>query len=84
MMNDEKAVEQAASKSRYGEEVHCRNCFAMIAQDSRPAPCRLNVPGSFPHPPQNSSLRDLEPEHSQFAMNPGRTPSRVLPDHFED
>ena len=84
MMDDEEAVEQAASKSRHREEVHRRNGFAMIAQECRPAPCRLSVSGSLPHPPQNGSLRDLESEHLQFAMNPGRTPSRVLSDHLED
>ena len=84
MVDDEEAVEQAASKSRHREEVHGRNGFTMIAQESCPSPCRLGVPGSLPHPPQNGSFRNLEPKHLQFAMNSGRTPSTVLPDHLVD
>jgi hypothetical protein len=84
MLDDEQAVEKAASKSRHCEEVHCGNCFAMIAQERRPTPCGLRISGSFPHPAQDGSLRDLEAEHLQFAMNPVCTPSRVFPDHSED
>jgi len=84
MMDDEKAVEQTAAKSRYREEVHFSYSFAMIAQESGPAPCRLSISGSLSHPPQNGSLRNLESEHSQFAMNPRRTPSGVFPYHLED
>jgi hypothetical protein len=84
MMDDEEAVEQAASKSLHCDEVHSRNGFAMIVQECSPAPCRLSISRSLPHPPQNGSLGDVETEHFQFAVNPGRTPSRVLLDHSED
>jgi hypothetical protein len=30
----------------------------MIAQESCPAPCGLDISGRLPHPPQNGSLRD--------------------------
>jgi hypothetical protein len=36
MRNDEEAVENAEGERRHGEEVHCGNGFAVVAQERRP------------------------------------------------
>jgi hypothetical protein len=36
--DDEETVQNSKSQSRHGEEIHCTDCFAMVAEKSQPAP----------------------------------------------
>jgi hypothetical protein len=77
------AVENTECDCRHGEEIHCGNCFAMVAEKRRPSLCRLRISRRFPHPSQNSTLRNVVAEHLQLAMHPRRTPSPVPRYHAE-
>jgi hypothetical protein len=50
MRNDEEAVENSEGERRHGEEIHCGDGSAMIAQKGRPSLCRLRIPWLFSHP----------------------------------
>ena len=84
MRNDEEAVENTEGQRRHGEEIHRGYRFTMIAQKRSPSLCRLWTPRRFPHPAQHGSLRNVEAEHLQLAVNARRTPGRILGDHAED
>jgi hypothetical protein len=84
MRNDEEAVENTEGERWHGEEVHCRNGFAVVAQIGSPPLCRLGSLRRFPHPTQHRSLRNLESEHFQFTVNLWCTPCGVLGNHAKD
>src|ERR1039458_7609748 len=85
VMRDNKvAVENTEGERRHGEEIHCCNRFPMVIQKGCPSLCRLRTPWRSPHPAQNSSLRNVEAQHLQFAMNAWRTPSPIVGNHPED
>jgi hypothetical protein len=56
----------------------------VIAQERKPSLCGIWTPRSTPHPSCDASLRNLESEHDEFAVNAGSPPSRVLGYHLED
>jgi hypothetical protein len=74
MRNDEEAVENAEGERRYGEEIHRCNRLTMVGQKRRPSLCRFRIPRRFLHPPQHSSLREIEAKHLQFTVNARRSP----------
>ena len=84
MRNYEEAIQHAKVQCRHGEEVHCSEHFTVIAQKCRLPLCRLGAPRPFPHPTKHGSLRNIEAEHLQLAMNPWRTSDRVLGNHAEN
>jgi hypothetical protein len=65
-------------------EVHRGYSLAVVAQKSQPTFSRLWAPGCSPHPAGDAGFRYLEAEHEKFAVDAGRTPSRILRDHLED
>jgi len=82
--NDEEAGEYAEGERGHGEKIHRRDGFTMIAKEGSPSLCRIEVARRFAHPPQDSSLREVEAEHLQFTMNARRAPGGVLCDHAVD
>src|SRR5580658_6174764 len=82
--DDEKAVERTERECRHSEEVHRGNRLAMVAEKRRPSLCGLRISRRFPHPSQNSPLRNIDAEHLQLAMYARRTPGWVLADHAKD
>ena len=56
----------------------------MVAQERRPAFCRLGIARRFSHPAQHGSLGNIEAQHLQFTMNARRAPSGVLNHHADD
>ena len=84
MRDHKEAVEHAKCQRRHGEEVHRRNRLSVVVQECRPPLCRLKIPGRLPHPALHGSLRDVETEHLQLAMDARRTPRPVLGHHAED
>jgi hypothetical protein len=81
MTNDEEAVEHAERDARYREEIHCSDGFAVIMKKSEPPLGRFRIFGCSLHPPGNCSLRYVETEHQEFAVDAGSTPSWILHDH---
>ncbi len=84
MRDHNEAVEQAKCQRRHGEEVHRRNHLSVVDQECRPPLLSAQVPWFPPHPALHGSLRDVEAEHLQLAMNARRTPRPVLGHHAED
>ena len=84
MRDDKEAIENAEGECRHGEEVHRCDGFAVIAQERRPTLCRIGIPRRLAHPAQHGSLRNVEAEHLELAVNARRSPSRVLRDHAKD
>ncbi len=84
MCNKEEAAQHAKSDHRHGEEVHCSDCFTMIAQEGRPSLCRLRTTRRFPHPAQLGSLGKIETTHLQLAVNARCAPDWTFRNHAED
>jgi hypothetical protein len=84
MGNDEGAAEHAERDRGNRKQVHRGNSFPMVTQKGEPTLGRLWVPRRSFHPAGNRSLRDVETEHEQLAMNARRAPSRILGHHPED
>jgi hypothetical protein len=84
MPQDKEAVEHSEGDGRHGKEVHARKGFAVIAQERKPSLCGVRTPQSEPHPARDASLRNLESEHDEFAVNARSAPSRILGYYFED
>jgi hypothetical protein len=77
-------MQPAESECWHGEEIHRRNRFTMVAQERSPALGWLGIIGSLSHPSQNGSLGDIEPQHSEFAVNSGCALGAVLGYHPKD
>ena len=84
MRDHEEAVKHAECDCRHGEEIHCGDRFAVVAQECCPTFCRLGIPGRLSHPAQDGSLGDFVSEHLQFAVDTRRTPGPVLHYHAKD
>src|SRR6187200_1082484 len=54
----------------------------MVVQEGVPA--LTWRPAAFGHVLRNARLRDLKPELEQFAMDPWRTPQRIIRAHLPD
>jgi len=77
--DDEEAGEHPEGQRRHCEEVHGSDGFTMVTQKRRPSLCRFRVSWRSPHPAQHGSLRNVEAEHLQFAMNTRRSPKSDSP-----
>src|SRR5262249_5068617 len=84
MGDDKQAVEDSEGDRWHGEEIHRRDGFSMVSQERKPALGGLGVPRRSFDPSRNGSFSYIEPEHSEFAVNPRRTPGRILGHHAED
>jgi hypothetical protein len=84
MPNNKEAVQQLEGDRRDDEEIHGRDSCAMIANKGQPAPGKFWISGSSLHPAGDASLRYIETQHEQFAVDAGSTPGWVLPHHPED
>src|ERR1035441_1368793 len=84
MRDDEKAVQHSEGQRWHSEEIHRGDGFTMIAQKGRPSPGRLRTPRRFPHPTQHRSLRKIEAEHFQFAVNARCAPRGIFCNHAKD
>ena len=70
--------------SHNGEEVHGSKGFAVIAQECQPSLCGVWTARRMPHPSCDTSLRNLESEHDELAVNARCPPCRILRSHLED
>ena len=81
MTNDEKAVQQVESD---GKDRKGGNDFAVIVKKRKPTLRRLRVSGCTAHPAGDRTLRYIEAEHEEFAVDARRTPGGVFNDHLKD
>jgi hypothetical protein len=80
----EKAVEDIEGDRRHGKEIHGRNGFPVIPQESKPSLARFWIPGRSAHPSGDGSLRNVKAQHKQFAVNARSAPARILCNHAKD
>src|SRR5208337_597608 len=84
MADDEEAVENPEGQRRHRKEVHCGDCFAMIAEKRKPAPGWIRILACTFDPTRNGSFRDVETQFEQLAVDARRSPRWVLSDHPKD
>jgi hypothetical protein len=75
---------EAVADRGHGEKIHGRKSPPC---DSQETPARAGPAGDLwasLHPPRDASLRYLEAEHEQFAVDAGSTPGCILRHHTED
>src|SRR6266853_1670476 len=84
MGDDKEAVQDYKGNGGNGKEVHRRNGFAVVVQESLPALRRFRILRCPAHPARNGSLGEIEAEFKQFAMNARSTPGWILSHHAED
>ena len=84
MRDDEEAVEYAEGERRQGKEIHCGNCFAVIAQKCNPSLRGLGISRSLSHPAQYGTLGNVEVQHLQLTVNARRAPGWVFSHYAED
>jgi hypothetical protein len=78
VFDDEKTIQDSERESWHGEEVHCRNGFAVIAQESSPEfPCLLRRRQAS-QIARNCALRDLEAKFQKLTVNSRSAPGGIL------
>ena len=82
--DDKETIQDTERQCGHGEEIHCGDRFAMVAEKSQPAPGSIGITGRPLQPARNRSFRDFETQLEQFPVNAGRSPSWVLSDHAKD
>jgi len=84
MVDDEKAIKHAESDRWGREEIHCGDCFPVVAKESEAALSWLGISQLPFHPTGDRSLGELKTEHEELAMDARCSPSLVLGNHPED
>jgi hypothetical protein len=84
VFDDEETIQDSKSEGRHGEEVHGRDNFAVIAQESSPEFPGLLGRRQAPDVARNCAFRDLEAELEKFTMNPRNAPRGILLHHPPD
>jgi len=84
VLDDEETIQDSESKGRDGEEVHGRNYFTVIAQESSPELAGLPPRIQTLKIAGNSSLRDIEAKFQELAVNSGRAPGGILRSYASD
>src|SRR5205814_10347244 len=84
MTDDEEAVEHAEGNRWRGEEIHGRNRFPMVSKERQPALGPVRISRCSLHPTGDRSLGKFKTEHTEFPMDPRRSPGWVLNDHTKD
>ena len=82
--DDEKAVQNTKRERWDGEKVHRRNGLAMVSEERQPWLDGICISQGSPHPSRDAPFREIETQLAQFAVNPRRSPGRILGDHAED
>src|SRR6516162_7929710 len=65
-------------------EVHRRNGLAMFPEERQPSLHHIWISRGSLHPSRDTPFREIETQLQQFAVNPRRSPGRILRDHTED
>ena len=84
MVDHKKAMQNTKREGSDGEEVHRSNGFAMVSEKRQPALPNIWSSRGSPHPSRNAPFRQIKTQLEQVAVNPRRSPGRILGDHAED
>src|SRR5579864_6522535 len=84
MTDDKEAIEHTESNRWYGEEIHRRDGFPVIAKKDDPPLSWLWISRCAFHPAGDRSLAYIESQHQKFSVDARCTPSRILGHYSED
>src|SRR5271167_2437309 len=84
VVDDEKAVQHTKRERWDGEEVHRRNCLAMVSEERQPSFHGIWISWGPPDPSRDTPFRDIEAQLEQFAVNARCSPGRILGNHSKD
>ena len=82
--DDEKAVQNTKRERWDGEEIHCRNGFAMVSEERQPSLHGIWISRSSLDASRDTPFRELETQLEQFAVNARCSPGRILGNHTEN
>jgi hypothetical protein len=80
----EKAIQNTKRQRWDCEEVHRRDCLAMVSEERQPSLHSIWISRGSPYPSRDTPFRQIKTQLEQFAVNPRRSPGRILGDHAED
>ena len=83
MLDHKQAVQQPESDCRYGEEIQRYDDFVMILEKGQPTSLEIATTPELPQTASHRSLRDLESQLPQFAVDPGSAPTGIFFSWFE-
>ena len=84
VFDDEETVQDSEGESWHREEIHGRNGFAVIAQESSPEfPCLLGR-RQAPEIARNAAFRDVEAKFQKLTVNSRSAPRGILVHHTPD
>src|SRR3982074_2755789 len=78
MFDDKEAVQQPERQRRQGKEIEGHDGLLVVLQKRQPLLTRVASALNSTQIPGDSPLRDSEAELQHLAMDPGRSPARVL------
>ena len=85
LVADHKKAIQNTKRERWNcEKVHRSNGVAMVPEECQPSLHPIWISRGSLHPSRDTPFRQIETQLEQFAVNPRRSPSRILRDHTED
>jgi hypothetical protein len=80
----EKAIQNTKRERWDGEKVHPSNGLAMVSEECQPSLHHIWISRGSLYPSRDAPFCPLETLLEQFAVNPRRSPGRILGDHAED
>jgi hypothetical protein len=84
MVDCEPDVQDPKGRRRDHEEVHRGDHIAMVAQEHKPARHGVGTEWTTRQVPRDGALGYVEAEHEQLAVDPWRSPDRILRHHPAD
>ena len=84
MGNHKEAVQHAEGQSGDREEIHGRDHFPVIAQESLPSLTWISPPRGTLYPARNGPLGNIKAQLKQFSVDARCAPGRILRHHRED
>ena len=78
MLDHKQTIQQPESDHRYGEEIKRYDDFAMILEKGQPTSLGIATPLESPQIASHRSLRDLESQPLQFAVDLGSAPTGIF------
>src|SRR5438093_4746395 len=84
MGNHKEAVQHAEGQSGDREEIHGRDHFPVIAQESLPSLTWISPPRGTLYPARNGPLGNIKAQLKQFSVDARCAPGRFLRHHRED